>query len=99
MEWSLDNGYDDTKEIDRIDNDGNYEPTNCRWVSHKENSENRSRKNNKTGVIGVTKRGNKYRAMITHNYQTIRLGTFDTLEEAKKARIEAEKKYWRGGGQ
>jgi hypothetical protein len=28
-------------EIDRINNDGNYEPGNCRWVTHKENGRNK----------------------------------------------------------
>lgn len=39
--WSLKNGYDDRLEIDRIDNDGNYEPSNCRWITHKINTKNR----------------------------------------------------------
>lgn len=39
--WALENGYDDTKQIDRIDVNGNYEPANCRWVSRKENMRNR----------------------------------------------------------
>lgn len=41
-DWSLDNGYEETLTIDRINNDGNYEPSNCRWTTIKEQCNNRS---------------------------------------------------------
>ena len=41
-DWSLANGYSDDLSIDRIDTDGNYEPSNCRWVDTKTQSNNRS---------------------------------------------------------
>jgi len=39
--WALANGYNDGLQIDRINNDGIYEPSNCRWVTPKQNSRNR----------------------------------------------------------
>jgi len=40
-DWSLNNGYADNLQINRINNDGNYEPSNCEWISHKENARHR----------------------------------------------------------
>ncbi|MCP4394507.1 MAG: hypothetical protein GY804_09620 [Alphaproteobacteria bacterium] len=40
--WAMANGYKDKLSIDRINNDGNYEPDNCRWVTVAQNNQNRS---------------------------------------------------------
>ena len=41
-DWSMSHGYADNLTIDRINNDGNYEPNNCRWVELCEQSKNRT---------------------------------------------------------
>lgn len=39
--WALKSGYDSKLSIDRIDVNGNYEPSNCRWITVKEQNSNR----------------------------------------------------------
>jgi hypothetical protein len=36
-EWAFANGYCDNLTIDRINNNGNYEPNNCQWITLSEN--------------------------------------------------------------
>lgn len=48
IEWAYSNGYEKELSIDRIDANGNYEPSNCRWVTMKEQSFN------KTNSVKVT---------------------------------------------
>lgn len=42
-DWSINNGYKEGLTIDRINVDGNYEPTNCKWATTKEQSLNTTR--------------------------------------------------------
>ena len=52
--WAMANGYADNLTIDRINNNKDYEPQNCRWVDMVEQNNN-SRKNHLYTYNGETK--------------------------------------------
>ena len=52
--WAMANGYSDSLTIDRIENDGNYEPGNCRWADTRTQGRN-TRRNVYLTVDGIKK--------------------------------------------
>ncbi len=79
--WALANGHRQGLQIDRQDNDGNYTPENCRFVTARENSSN---KRNNTQIVGVSwyRPREKWRARITYQRRTYHLGLYADKEIA-----------------
>lgn len=82
--WSVENGYSDSLTIDRIDKNGNYEPSNCAWKTMKEQANNTRRNvnieyNGETHtisewieIIGVTRRVMENRIKKYGHYEAVR---------------------------
>lgn len=71
FEWAMNNGYKEGLQIDRIDVNGNYEPSNCRWVDNKVNCNNR-RNNVLLTYQGKTRTMKQWAEELGVNYGTIK---------------------------
>lgn len=68
--WSINNGYKDGLTIDRIDVNGNYEPSNCRWTTMKEQGNNK-RNNHNITYNGETHTMKQWAERLGINYYTL----------------------------
>src|SRR5690606_25089373 len=83
--------------LERIDVNGNYEPSNCKWENRaNQNYNQRKRKDNTSGRVGVywVKRRHKWLAAIDVGGEFLHLGFFLDFDDAVRAREEAELKYY-----
>ena len=94
IRWALSNGYDETLQIDRIDNNGNYSPDNCRFVTRPQNMVNRGKQSNgltsKYKGVYWDKSRNKWHVRVGHKH----IGRFNTeIGAARAYDIAVREKY------
>lgn len=88
LSWAHSAGYAEGLTLDRINVNGNYQPSNCRWVNmHIQNANKRRNPRNTSGATGVYhyKNGRKHPFQAYVGTHTV--GFYDTLLEAVSARV------------
>lgn len=95
LAWLYMTGVWPNEEIDHIDgNPSNNRFENLRDISRVGNAQNqrRAKRHSISGILGVHKRHNKWRATIIADGQSIFIGSFQTQELAQQAYVEAKRK-------
>lgn len=96
----------DKYSLNRIDNNGNYEPGNVEWATITEQALNKGQRKSKSGFTGVwcqqksntstISRTKPWAARFKGRSKTYNLGYFHTAEEASQAYFDAKQKFIKG---
>ncbi len=91
-DWAVLNGYQDNLTIDRIDNNGDYTPDNCRWVDNKRQQNNTSH-SRMISYGEKTQTLQEWSAELGINYKTLqkRLNAWD-IEKALSYPVKSRSK-------
>lgn len=92
--WAVNNGYSDDLTLDRIDTDGNYSPSNCRWADMKTQQRNRST-NHKVTYRGETKTAKEWSEFYHIQYDVLlwRLRNWDDLDLVFTAPLRKHRRH------
>jgi hypothetical protein len=82
--WAINNGYSDNLTIDRIDVNGNYEPSNCRWITIKEQCNN-TRRNRLFTYKGKTQTLTQWSEELGFNYGRVKMRLYKLHWTVEKA--------------
>lgn len=93
-DWSMSHGYSDELTLDRINNDGNYCPENCRWVTMKEQANNTCRCHY-IKIDGETKSMREWCEITGVNYNTARDRIRQGWEPIKAVTTQSNPKFRR----
>lgn len=85
--WALENGYEKGLDLDRIDNDSDYDPTNCRWTTRQDNINNR-RVTTMLTVNGETRPRTEWEELAGISSGTVKAWTITHNKEYAERRIE-----------
>lgn len=79
-DWAISNGYEENLTIDRIDNNKGYSPDNCRWVTNKQQANNK-RTNRYITIDGITKTMKQWADEYNIDYHTVQNRIFHGWDE------------------